>query len=129
MSSPSLLPLMLLLVGGWLVGWGFRRRGALGTLPDGWRRITGSVIDVGDGMNVPPRIEYRTPDGRRLRVPGPMATPFTVGQEIAVLVDPSDPTRARLDLTEREAVRVVGLLIGVGAVLLLLGGVGVVAFL
>ncbi|MET0931639.1 MAG: DUF3592 domain-containing protein [Aeromicrobium sp.] len=128
MSSPSVLSLLLLLVGGWLVWWGFRRRGALGTLPDGWRRVTGSVIDVGDGVAAPPRIEYRTPDGRRLRVPGPMATPFTVGQEIAVLIDPSDATRARLDLTEREAVRVVALLIGVGVVLLLLGGLSAIAF-
>jgi hypothetical protein len=123
------MPLVLLLVGGWLVWWGLRRRGGLGTLPDGWRRITGTVIDVGDGVDVPPRIEYRTPDGRRLRVPGPMATPFTVGQEVAVLVDPRDQTRARLDLTEREAVRLVLLLIAVGTVLLLMGVVGVIAFL
>lgn len=129
MSSPPVLSLLLLLVGGWLVWWGVRRRGALGTLPDGWRRVSGSVIDVGDGVAAPPRIEYRTPDGRRLRVPGPMATPFAVGQEIAVLIDPLDPTRARLDLTEREARRLVVLLIAVGAVLLALGGLSVIAFL
>ncbi|MET0447856.1 MAG: DUF3592 domain-containing protein [Aeromicrobium sp.] len=129
MSSPSVLSLLLLLVGGWLVWWGLRRRGALGGLPEGWRRVSGSVIDVGDGAVAPPRIEYRTPDGRRLRVPGPMATPFTVGQEVAVLIDPTDPTRARLDLTEQEAVRVVWLLIGVGAVLLVLGGLSAIAFL
>jgi hypothetical protein len=121
--------MVLLLVGGWLVWWGIRRRSALGRLPDGWRRVTGSVIDVGDGGDTPPRIEYRTPDGRRLRVPGPMATPFEVGQEIAVLIDPADPTRARLDLTEREAARLVTLLVSVGAVLLLLGAVTAVAFL
>jgi hypothetical protein len=128
-SSPSVLPLVLLLVGGWLVWWGLRRRKGLGKQPTGWRRMAGSVIDVGDGVVVPPRIEYRTPDGRRLRVPGPMATPFTVGEEVAVLVDPTDPTRARLDLTEREAERVVTLLLAVGAVLLVLGALSGIAFL
>lgn len=120
----TLLPVVLIVVGGWLAGWGFMRRRALGGLPDGWRRVVGTVIDLGNGDTAPPRIEYRTPDGRRLRVPGPMATPFTVGDEVAVLIDPTDVTRARLDLTEREAVRVVQLLIGVGAVLLVLGVVG-----
>ena len=129
MSSPSVLPLVLLLVGGWLIWWGLRRRKGLGKQPTGWRRIAGSVIDVGDGVTVPPRIEYRTPDGRRLRVPGPMATPFTVGQEVAVLVDPADSTRARLDLTEREAERVVTLLLAVGGVLLVLGALSAIAFL
>lgn len=122
------MPLMLLLVGGWLLGWGLKRRRSLGGLPDGWRRTPGAVIDVGDGVNVPPRIEYRTPDGRRLRLSGPMATPFTVGQEVTVLLDPADPTRARLDLTEREAARLVRLLVLVGAVLLVLGGVSALAF-
>ena len=129
MSSPSVLPLVLLLVGGWLIWWGLRRRKGLGKQPTGWRRIAGSVIDVGDGVTVPPRIEYRTPDGRRLRVPGPMATPFTVGEEVAVLVDPADSTRARLDLTEREAERVVTLLLAVGGVLLVLGALSAIAFL
>jgi hypothetical protein len=128
-SSPSLLPLVLLLTGGWLVWWGLRRRRGLGGLPDGWRRVAGSVIDLGDGVNTPPRIEYRTPDGRRLRVPGPMATPFKVGQEIAVQVDPRDPSRARLDLTEHEAARLVTLLLAVGVVVLLLGGLMAIAFL
>ncbi len=127
--SVSLLPLVLLLIGAWLVWWGIRRRRALGRMPDGWRRIAGSVIDLGDGVSTPPRIEYRMPDGRRLRVPGPTATPFTMGQEVSVLVDPADATRVRLDLTEIEAVRVVRLLIGTGAVLVLLGAVTAIAFL
>lgn len=129
MSSPSVLSLILLLAGGWLVWWGLSRRAAASALPDGWRRVPGTVIDTGDGVAAPPRIEYRTPDGRRLRVPGPMSTPFTVGQQIEVMIDPTDPTRARLEITEREAVRLVGLLVGVGAVLLVLGGVTAIAFL
>jgi hypothetical protein len=91
--------------------------------------MVGTVIDAGDGVAVPPRIEYRTPDGRRLRVPGPLATPFAVGDDVAVLVDPSDFTRAQLDLTEREAERVVKLLLAVGAVLLVLGVLSALAFL
>jgi hypothetical protein len=125
----SLVPMALLVLGGWLVWWGLRRRRGQVRLPDGWLRIDGTVIDVGDGAAVPPRIEYRSPDGRRLRVPGPMATPFTVGQAIAVLVDPSDPTRARLDLTDQEAARLVVLLVTVGIVLLLLGAVSAAALL
>lgn len=127
--SVSLLPVVLIVVGAWLVWWGFTRRGALGGLPDGWRRVAGTVIDVGDGASMPPRIEYRAPDGRRLRIPGPPATQFRVGQEVAVLLDPVDATRARLDLTEREAERLVRLLIGLGALLLVIGLVTAVVLL
>jgi len=125
----SFIPVILVLVGGWLAGWGLRRRRALGRVPEDWRRVTGTVIDAGDGATVPPRIEYRTPDGRRLRVPGPMATPFAVGDEVAVLLDPSDSTRARLDLTEQEAARVVTLLIATGALVLAIGVVTGIALL
>jgi hypothetical protein len=121
--SISLFPFGLLLVGGWLVWWGLRRRRSLGRVPTDWRRVQGTVIDVGDGVAVPPRIEYRVPDGRRLRVPGPLATPFEVGDEVAVLLDPSDPRRARLDVTEEEAVRLVRILLATGAVLVVVGGV------
>jgi hypothetical protein len=121
--SISLFPVGLLLVGGWLVWWGLRRRASLGQVPTDWRRVQGTVVDVGDGVTVPPRIEYRIPDGRRLRVPGPLATPFAVGDQVAVLLDPADPRRARLDATEREAVRLVAMLTGTGAVLLVMGAV------
>lgn len=121
--SISLFPFALLLVGGWLVWWGLRRRGSLGRVPTDWRPVQGTVIDVGDGETVPPRIEYRIPDGRRLRVPGPLATPFALGDEVAMLLDPADPTRARLDITEREAVRLVAILVATGAVLVVAGAV------
>lgn len=127
--SVALLPVLLLIAGAWLLGWGFRRRGELGELPDGWRRVHGTVIDLGDGAGAPPRIEYRTPDGRRLRISGPLATSFTVGQELDVLIDPEDASRARLEVAEREAVRVVRLLIGAGVVLLLIGASTAIAFL
>lgn len=127
--SVSLLPLVLLGVGAWLLGWGLKRRASLGRMSEGWTRVGGTVIATGDGATTPPRIEYRTPDGRRLRIPGPLATHLAVGDELTVLIDPSDATRARLDLTEREAVRVVWLLIGTGAVLLLIGLVTAIAFL
>ena len=119
--SESLLPLTLVVVGGWLVWWGLRRRGALEHLPQDWRRVAGTVIDGGDGASRPPRIEYVAPDGRRLRVPAPMSLPFGVGDEVGVLIDPSDPTRARLDLTAQEAARVVRLLLVTGGVLLVVG--------
>lgn len=123
--SVSLFPFGLLLVGGWLVWWGLRRRSSLGQVPTDWRRVAGTVIDVGDGVAVPPRIEYRIPDGRRLRVPGPLSTPFAVGDEVSVLLDPSDPRRARLDVTEQEAVRLVWILLATGVVLVVAGaGIG-----
>ncbi|KAA1380817.1 DUF3592 domain-containing protein [Aeromicrobium fastidiosum] len=121
--SVTLLPFSMVLVGGWLVWWGLRRRRSLGQVPTDWRRVAGTVIDVGDGVAVPPRIEYRTPDGRRLRVPGPLATPFAVGDEVSVLIDPADSKRARLDLTEQEAVRLVTLLLVTGTVLAVGGAI------
>lgn len=124
----SVFPILLVAVGGWLLWWGNKRRGALGSMPGDWWRVTGTVIDTGDGSTTPPRIEYRTPDGRRLRVAGPMSVPFTVGQEIAVLIDPRDQTRATLDITEREAARVVRLLMASGGGLVLLGVVIAIAF-
>ncbi|MFC5676254.1 DUF3592 domain-containing protein [Aeromicrobium endophyticum] len=127
--SISLFPFGLLLVGGWLVWWGLRRRRSLGQVPTDWRRVQGTVIDAGDGVAVPPRIEYRIPDGRRLRVPGPLATPFAVGDEVTVLLDPADPRRARLDVTEQEAVRLVAILVATGAVLLVMGAVLAVVLL
>lgn len=125
----TLIPAILIVAGGTLIAWGLRRRGALGRLPQNWSRVVGTVIDTGNGRTTPPRIEYRAPDGRRLRILGPLATPLTVGEEITVLIDPADATRARLDLTENEAARVVRLLIGTGAVLLVLGAVTAIAFL
>lgn len=125
----SFLPIVLIAVGAWLTGWGLKRRRALGGVPGDWRRVAGTVIDTGDGSTRAPRIEYRTPDGRRLRVEGPPSTPFTVGDEVAVLLDPADPTRARLDLTDQEAARVVRLLLATGGVVLVIGGVTAVALL
>lgn len=119
--SVSIIPLALILVGGWLLWWGLRRRGALEHLPQDWRRVVGTVVDTGDGVARPARIEYLVPDGRRLRVPGPIAMPVAVGDEVGMLFDPSDPTRARLDLTAQEAARVVRLLLATGGVLLALG--------
>ena len=121
--SVTLFPFSLVLVGGWLVWWGLRRRRSLGQVPTDWHRVAGTVIDVGDGVAVPPRIEYRTLDGRRLRVPGPLATPFAVGDEVSVLVDPTDSKRARLDLTEQEAVRLGTLLLVTGVVLAVGGAI------
>jgi hypothetical protein len=127
--SVSLLPLSLVVVGGWLVWWGLRRRGILEHLPRDWRRVTGTVVDAGDGVRRPPRIEYVAPDGRRLRVPGPMSLPCGVGDDVGVLIDPSDPTRARLDLTAGEAARVVRLLLVTGGVLLVVGVVTAVVLI
>lgn len=125
----TIIPAILLLTGAALIGWGLTRRRSLGGLPSDWRRVAGTVIDAGDGVTTAPRIEYRTPDGRRLRVPGPLATPLAVGDEVAVLIDPKDPKRARLDMTEQEATRVVRTLIACGVVLLVLGALTGFAFL
>lgn len=129
MSSISLFPPLLVGLGAWLIWWGLQRKTHRSELPQDWNRVTGTVLDVGDGVTTAPRIEYRTPDGRRLRVPGPLEHPFEAGDEVTVLIDPTDPRRARLDLTEREAVLVVRLLVVTGAVLLLVGAVTGVALL
>jgi hypothetical protein len=125
----SFLPAILVAVGAWLTWWGLRRRRALRPVPGGWTRVIGTVIDAGDGEATAPRIEYRAPDGRRLRVPGPLSTPFARGEEVAVLLDPADPSRARLDLTEQEAVRLVKLLIATGLVVVAIGAIIAVALL
>lgn len=117
----SLIPFALVALGGWLVWWGLRRRHQRVTMPQGWLQVIGVVIDVGAGPAIPPRIEYRAPDGRRLRVPGPPTSDFAIGDEVLVLLDPLDPSRARLDVTEREAQLVVSMLVGTGAVLLVIG--------
>jgi hypothetical protein len=106
--SISLLPFGLLVVGGWLVWWGLRRRASLGRVPTDWHRVQGTVVDAGNGVDAPPRIEYRLADGRRLRVPGPLATPFAFGDEVAV----------------REAVRLVAILLATGVVLVAAGAAG-----
>lgn len=116
----SLIPYAMVAVGAWLIWWGLRRRRARVPLPQGWRTVEGEVIDVGDRKTVPPRIEYRA-NGRRLRVPGPTSVRFEIGQRVAVLLDPADPTRARLELTEREAQLVVTMLLVTGTVLLAIG--------
>lgn len=125
----ALLPVALLTVGAWLVWWGLRRRGALDHLPTDWRRVTGTVVDVGDGAARPPRIQYLAPDGRRLRVPGPVGISTAVGDEMAVLIDPSDFSRARLDLTQHEAVQLVRLLLGLGGLMVVVGAILGVALL
>lgn len=129
MSSISLFPPLLVALGAWLIWWGLRRRTLRSDLPQDWIRVTGTVLDVGDRVTTAPRIEYRTPDGRRLRVPGPLEHPFEAGDEVAVLIDPADPRRARLDLTEREAVLVVRLLVVTGVVVLLVGAITGIALL
>ncbi len=125
----ELLPVLLLVVGATLIAWAFQRRRVLSRQPQGWPQVTGKVVDVGDGAKVPPRIEYRTFDGRRLRIPGPVGGLWTVGDEVDVLLDPADPTRARLALGQREAARVVTLLTWTGGVVLVLGLVMAAAFL
>jgi hypothetical protein len=125
----SVLPFGLLVVGAWLIWWGLRRRGALDHLPHDWPRVAGRVTDPGDGSSRPARIEYVAPDGRRLRVPGPASVTFGLGDEVGVLIDPDDPTRARLDLVAREATHVVRLLLGSGTVLIVLGAATAIALI
>ncbi|MFI5429138.1 DUF3592 domain-containing protein [Aeromicrobium sp. UC242_57] len=79
------------------------------------------VVDVGEVGRREPRIEYRAPGGRRLRIPGPSSVTYTMGQQVAVLIDPLDPSRARLDVTEREAELVVTILLVTGSIVLVIG--------
>ncbi|MGA8987965.1 DUF3592 domain-containing protein [Aeromicrobium sp.] len=122
--SLTLIPVALLVLGAVLVGWGLRRRAALGLLPGGWLPVTGTVVDAIDRT----RIEYRTPDGRRLRLQAPVGAAYTAGAEVEILVDPQDPSRARLAEVDDIASRLVVGLVALGTVLLVIGALAAVAF-
>ena len=51
-----------------------------------------------------------------------------VGQTVEVLVDPVDPTRARLVAADRAAFTVARSMLALGVILLVLGAVAVVVF-
>lgn len=121
----TFVPVVFLVGAVVLVGWGLSRRQALGVLPQDWRRVTGTVIEIGGS----PRVEYASGDGRRLRLPVPPATTLLPGSSVELLVDPTDASRARLAEIDREAERLVRLLIGLGIGSLVLAALAAVAFL
>ncbi len=59
----------------------------------------------------PQLVAYLTPDGRRVELRGTLDPTYVVGQDVEVLVDPVDPTRARLVEADRAAALVVRILL------------------
>jgi hypothetical protein len=112
----EIVPLVLAALAVAFVMWGVQARRGAGDLPDHWRRVSGTVVDA----SRPQRVMYVTPDGRRVQVRGTLDPTYEVGQDVEVLVDPVDPTRARLVEADRAAARV-------GRTMLVLGAVFAVA--
>lgn len=108
----ELIPLLFAAAAAVFVAWGARARQGVGTLPEHWRRIEGTVVDA----SRPQRVMYVTPDGRRVQLRGMLDPSYEVGQSVEVLVDPVDPTRARLVGADRAASSVARsmLVLGVG---------------
>jgi hypothetical protein len=101
-----------------------RTRRAAGNLPEHWLRLPGTVIDA----SRPQRIAYVTPDGRRVQLRGTLDPSYEVGQVVQVLVDPVDPTRARLVGADHAALSVGRTMIVLGTGSLLLAVVAFIVF-
>ncbi len=82
-------------------------RRSLNKLPAHWKPITGTVVEP----ERPQLVTYLTPDGRRVQLRGTLDPSYVVGQDVEVLVDPVDPTRARLVEADRAAVSVARLFV------------------
>lgn len=95
---------------------GVAARRSLSNLPAHWKQVTGTVVNV----ERPQLVTYLTPDGRRVQLRGTLDPSYVVGQDVEVLVDPVDQTRARLVAADRAAATV-------ARTLLVLAGVFVVA--
>jgi hypothetical protein len=121
--SLSFVPVVLLLGAVVLIAWGLRRRRALRLLPRDWVPVTGALLASGGTR----RIDYAAPDGRRLRLQVPAGVEVPDG-DVEVLVDPTDSSRARLAVADREAERLVRTLLLTGGVGLVLAAVTAVAF-
>ena len=91
---------------------------------------TGTVVDLvkrfftpGSGGVYCPVVEFTTAEGQAVRFEsanGTMPASHQLGQPIAVRYDPADPQRAEVDSTSARWL-VPGIIIGIGAVFLLMG--------
>ncbi len=120
----ELIPLLLAALAAVFIAWGVQARRSVGTLPQHWRRIEGTVVDA----SRPQRIMYVTPDGRRVQLRGMLDPSYEVGQPVEVLVDPVDPTRARLVGADRAASSVARSMLVLGAVFVVSAAVAFVVF-
>lgn len=120
----ELIPLLFAVGAAVFVAWGAQARKTVGTLPEHWRRIEGTVVDA----SRPQRVMYVTPDGRRVQLRGMLDPSYEVGQRVEVLVDPVDPTRARLVGADRAASSVARSMLALGAVFAVAAVVAFIAF-
>ncbi len=120
----ELIPLLLAVGAVVFVAWGARARRTRGPLPEHWRRTSGTVVDA----SPPQRVMYVTPDGRRVQLRGMLDPSYAVGQSVEVLVDPVDPTRARLVGADQAASSVARSMLIVGAGFAVAAVVGFIAF-
>ncbi|AWB91049.1 DUF3592 domain-containing protein [Aeromicrobium chenweiae] len=111
------VPVAFLAGGAVLVWWALRRRRALALRPSGWLPVTGTLVGAGASR----RVEYVSPDGRRLRIQVPAGVPLPDEGPVEVLLDPRDPSRARLAEPDVVAVRLVRQLLLLGIVSLVVG--------
>ncbi len=107
-----------------LIAWGARARRSTGGLPQHWLPVTGRVVDA----EPPQLVSYLTPNGRRVQLRGTLDPSYVVGQEVAVLVDPVDSTRARLVEADRAATSVARTLLILGVVSAVAAVLSVIAF-
>ncbi|MRK02623.1 hypothetical protein GEV27_13970 [Aeromicrobium sp. S22] len=115
----TLVPAGFLVGGAVLVWWAWTRRRALALRPSDWLPVTGSVVGSGASR----RVEYLSPEGRRLRIQVPEDALVPADGPVGLFVDPRDPSRARLAEPDRVAARLVRQLLLLGVVMLVVGAV------
>ncbi|MGJ9423186.1 DUF3592 domain-containing protein [Aeromicrobium sp. CF3.5] len=120
----ELIPLLFAAGAVAFVAWGARARRSVGTLPEHWQRTSGTVVDA----SRPQRVMYVTPDGRRVQLRGMLDPSYAVGQSVEVLVDPVDPTRARLVGADQAASSVARTMLLLGVVFAVAAVVAFIVF-
>ncbi|MBC7633316.1 DUF3592 domain-containing protein [Aeromicrobium sp.] len=132
----AFIPLVLLVGGAVFLVNGLRWRRQLGHHPRDWVAVSGTIIEVrrggGDDEVRFPVVEYRGPDGLARRVHGAeSAVPdlHRKGEKVQVLLDPSNPRRARLADLQKGAHTLTTLFLVTGLTLLVLGAASVLVLI
>ena len=122
----SFIPVLFLAGGAVLLANGIRWRRELRRQPNDWVEVEGMVVEIrrGGADSFFPVVQYRGPDGLGRRVHGAASVVPDLhheGQEVAVLLDPKNPRRARLADLQQETGRLTTQFLVGGPVLLVLG--------